>query len=122
MVFCGRGLSIEGLLYVVLSNCVFLSLFAIYNSMHYRNSLTNCMTCSSPSVLAVCPDYSRDHGNFTVSGQQFHRNTQGTRVDISCDDGFQPLFSSNSAVCEASGQWSPHTPGCSGNDVGVHVY
>ena len=65
--------------------------------------------------FAVCRNFSWDDGQFRVSNQQFHRYTEGTRVDITCDNGYHPTLSVSYAICAANGQWTPHTPACSGN-------
>ncbi|CAI8002255.1 Deleted in malignant brain tumors 1 protein, partial [Geodia barretti] len=65
------------------------------------------------SDFAVCRNFSWDHGQFRVSNQQFDRYTEGTRVDITCDNGYHPTLSVSYAICAANGQWTPHTPACS---------
>ena len=63
-------------------------------------------------VLEVCPYFSQAHGQFSVSDTQFGRYTQGTRVVITCDTGYQPVENAHDITCSNSGDWSPHAPAC----------
>ena len=64
-------------------------------------------------VLAVCPSFSYGHGSFAVTNTQFGRYTQGTRVVITCDSGYQATGNANDITCLNTGVWSPHPPKCS---------
>lgn len=64
--------------------------------------------------LSVCPSYDASHGHFSVEGNQNGRLTSGTRVTISCVDGYGPDEGHDVATCSEDGQWEPATPKCSG--------
>ena len=70
--------------------------------------------------MPVCPDVSMRYGSLSYWNQTKGRNTTGTVVIVTCQNGYQPVGGHSVVTCNSQGHWEPNPPDCGGQRHKLH--